>query len=76
MSSAPSVITFRFQSLMTMQQLGTYLQKSSEATRKWARRAQMAGRLPLKKAGRIWLVDQRDVDRLLNEDARRASGAA
>lgn len=63
---------FRFSELLTMEALGARIGKSSEAARKWARRANHSHGLPLKKVGRKWLVDWRDVERLMNEEARSA----
>lgn len=69
------VLPFAVSQLLTMEQLGARLGKSPEATRKWCRRANRSCGLPLRKAGRFWMVDWRDVDAVLKGEAKRAGAA-
>lgn len=65
----------RFQELLDMDELSTRLRfKSGEVARKWARRQNSRGVLPLTKCGARWLVDWRDVSALLERDTRIALG--
>jgi hypothetical protein len=67
-----AVLPWKFRELMRMDELATYLHKSSgEAARKWARRHAV----PMSKCGREWRVDRRDVDRVMAEQTKRAIGA-
>ncbi len=68
-----NAVPFKFRELLTTEQLGVYLQKSSEAARKWLRRHP---EIPAVKCGREWRVDKRDVDLAMKHEAERTRKAS
>jgi len=62
---------WQFRELLSMEQVGQELGKSSEAARKWSLRASVRG-LALQKVGREWRVDRRDLQSFIASETSHA----
>jgi len=71
MSTGAARRAWEFRELLSMEQIGREIGKSSEATRKWARRAAARG-LALQKVGREWRIDRRDLNAFIASETRQA----